>query len=358
MSKSIRRNDPCPCGSGKKYKNCCLGKQDNPDYSNIENIPTIYKAGRKEARFKECIHPDKSSCSEKIIVAHTIQNNRILSKISDNGEVYMPCPKPDFQFNFQHKYGRKEATTFTGFCGYHDKTTFQPIEDYDFEGTDEQVFLYVYRTFALEYHKKKEASRMMQSFFSQKPSVADIPGWLKNGKTSFQMAVSDYEEEKELFDFSIMHKKYDVLTSFVWCFDGFSNFAATGAEVITEDFDGNQIQDLYDYTVPARHMYFSVFPDDKKTYAIIAWFKKYDTLFEPIKKKLSALDETEKKNFINNTIAIDCENIVIKPSAWDALNEETKKQFEELFVFSALFPSSNGDMASRIKNPLFDLFAL
>ncbi|MBI1993744.1 MAG: SEC-C domain-containing protein [Deltaproteobacteria bacterium] len=20
------RNDPCPCGSGKKYKRCCLGK--------------------------------------------------------------------------------------------------------------------------------------------------------------------------------------------------------------------------------------------------------------------------------------------------------------------------------------------
>ena len=24
----IGRNDPCPCGSGKKYKNCCLGKED------------------------------------------------------------------------------------------------------------------------------------------------------------------------------------------------------------------------------------------------------------------------------------------------------------------------------------------
>ena len=23
---SIGRNDPCPCGNGKKYKNCCLGK--------------------------------------------------------------------------------------------------------------------------------------------------------------------------------------------------------------------------------------------------------------------------------------------------------------------------------------------
>jgi hypothetical protein len=25
----IRRNDPCPCGSGKKYKNCCLKNRGN-----------------------------------------------------------------------------------------------------------------------------------------------------------------------------------------------------------------------------------------------------------------------------------------------------------------------------------------
>ena len=24
MSEKIGRNDPCPCGSGKKYKSCCL----------------------------------------------------------------------------------------------------------------------------------------------------------------------------------------------------------------------------------------------------------------------------------------------------------------------------------------------
>ena len=23
----IGRNDPCPCGSGKKYKNCCMNKK-------------------------------------------------------------------------------------------------------------------------------------------------------------------------------------------------------------------------------------------------------------------------------------------------------------------------------------------
>jgi uncharacterized protein YecA (UPF0149 family) len=23
----VGRNDPCPCGSGKKYKKCCMSKQ-------------------------------------------------------------------------------------------------------------------------------------------------------------------------------------------------------------------------------------------------------------------------------------------------------------------------------------------
>lgn len=26
MEQKIGRNDPCPCGSGKKYKNCCINK--------------------------------------------------------------------------------------------------------------------------------------------------------------------------------------------------------------------------------------------------------------------------------------------------------------------------------------------
>lgn len=27
MNDKIKRNDPCPCGSGKKYKACCLKKE-------------------------------------------------------------------------------------------------------------------------------------------------------------------------------------------------------------------------------------------------------------------------------------------------------------------------------------------
>lgn len=50
LNKKIKvgRNDPCPCGSGLKYKKCCLGKTDVP---NID-IKSLYKEKHK-IRLKE-----------------------------------------------------------------------------------------------------------------------------------------------------------------------------------------------------------------------------------------------------------------------------------------------------------------
>ncbi|WMJ16409.1 SEC-C metal-binding domain-containing protein [Geobacillus proteiniphilus] len=32
---SIGRNDPCPCGSGKKYKKCCMNKQQKHEIKRV-----------------------------------------------------------------------------------------------------------------------------------------------------------------------------------------------------------------------------------------------------------------------------------------------------------------------------------
>ena len=38
--KKLGRNDPCPCGSGKKYKQCCLKAEDIPrDSDRSEAVP-------------------------------------------------------------------------------------------------------------------------------------------------------------------------------------------------------------------------------------------------------------------------------------------------------------------------------
>ncbi len=355
MKQHIGRNDPCPCGSGKKYKKCCVNKADNPLFSEINNLPMIYKDLRKSARIKTCIYPDHTLCSEKIVGAHSIQNNKILTKISDCGKVYMPCPRNDLSFQLQKEYGRKEASVFTGFCAYHDKTVFQPIEDHDFVGTQEQVFLFIYRAFALEYHKKREAVRMEQQFFSQKPSIISMNDRV-DGKTGFEMAVNDFEEEKRIFDDALLNRKYDVLTSLVWTFDGFSNFAASGGEAPARDYENNLIQDLMNPSVPARHIFLSVFPENDKTYAIIAWLKQYDSLFSSIKERLMKTSDNEKRNYINNTIPIIAENICIKPSAWNALPKIEQDEFGMLFFGLADIMETTGQKFDRFQKPSFDLF--
>jgi methionyl aminopeptidase len=47
FTEKIGRNEPCPCGSGRKYKKCCLGKKDLPE----EVIKQAY-AQKYHIRFK------------------------------------------------------------------------------------------------------------------------------------------------------------------------------------------------------------------------------------------------------------------------------------------------------------------
>lgn len=41
MAKKPNRNDPCSCGSGKKYKNCCQNKDESQMSSKIGIIGVV-----------------------------------------------------------------------------------------------------------------------------------------------------------------------------------------------------------------------------------------------------------------------------------------------------------------------------
>lgn len=356
MTKKIGRNDPCPCGSGKKYKKCCLGKEDDYDFANPANILESYKKVRKESHIKQCLYPDHTKCTEKIISAHSIQNNKILKKISDNGQVYMPCPKVNNPFEIQTIYGRKEASVFTGFCGYHDKTIFQPIEDKDFTGTNEQIFLYIYRAFAIEFHKKQESMEIEKKIYSKLPSLINDNNFV-SPFNAVKLAIEDFKVEKEIFDQALLGNNYDVLTSFVWEFPHFSNFAGSGYEAPITDLTGKILQDLTDENSRAAHIFYSVFPENNSTYAIIAWLKVYDELFAPIKEQLSELNDIQRKNYINNSLPIVSENIAIKPSSWDKLSKKQQDEFASLIWGMSLIYEQSGTHFDRTKAPMYDMFS-
>ncbi len=41
MTEKIGRNDPCPCGSGKKYKKCCMGKDKEQKKEFLEKVESM-----------------------------------------------------------------------------------------------------------------------------------------------------------------------------------------------------------------------------------------------------------------------------------------------------------------------------
>lgn len=45
MDKKVKRNDPCPCGSGKKYKQCCMQKEQS-------SVKTYTNDGKRKFKAK------------------------------------------------------------------------------------------------------------------------------------------------------------------------------------------------------------------------------------------------------------------------------------------------------------------
>lgn len=353
----IGRNEKCPCGSGLKYKKCCLNKRDDSNFSDLNNIHRNYKWLKKQSKIKQCLHPNDQECSEKIIAAHSIQNNKILKSIADNGCLYMPSHKSDNPFLPMTKWGRREATVFTGFCGYHDNELFKSIENYDFNKTAEHVFLYIYRCFAIEYHRKQEAIKMQQLVYNKKPSL--IRNQPDDPFIGVKLSLSDLSVCKEKFDESIKNKKYDILQYIIWEFDEKINFAASGFEVVCTDLKGNKIQDILDTAIHAKHLFYSVFPEGTKSYCILAWIKEEDDIFSEYYNQLIDLEYEQQKKFINNLLPRTTENIVINPTAWDKLDSNKKDEFGMLFWGLAdLYEISTNESFAMLSHTTFDLFTL
>ena len=84
--------EDCPCGSSKKFKFCCYAKaretnrkQNSRPYNySDDRLKNMAHSLWKDTDFKYCFAND-DQCRGKIKSAHSIQNNRVLNRISEEG---------------------------------------------------------------------------------------------------------------------------------------------------------------------------------------------------------------------------------------------------------------------------------
>lgn len=139
MSSKIGRNEPCYCGSGMKYKHCCLKNDSKEEVDNDKQFKKyMSEVFLHKKEFKKCYHSiDKNNCNNEVISSHSISKNSSLHKISEGEHVYWRSlslkkffNKDMFDFSsiFDiEKISIKKASTFYGFCKYHDNELFKEL---------------------------------------------------------------------------------------------------------------------------------------------------------------------------------------------------------------------------------------
>ena len=172
----IGRNDPCPCGSGKKHKHCCL-----EGGANQKNWFAKAATLQREMSRGECSAPPqwKHNCDARIVKAHTVPQAS-LSRIAVNGHVLSFLPNAASLEEYgpalpPQRRGIRLASTFTGFCAKHDDSVFAPLEKVPFTGTSEQCFLLAYRALARELYLKKAILRYWEWRGGQMSKEMGIP---------------------------------------------------------------------------------------------------------------------------------------------------------------------------------------
>jgi len=130
---------------------------------NIIEFNKRLSAFRSGSRIKECFYHKKDECEVDIKQSHSIQRNGRLSiiegEVNGNNSVYTFT---HFETSRDHlvgnlkPIGKGSASTFFGFCDYHDTVLFSDIENFKFDSSEKHLFLHSYRSFAHSYHRKLE----------------------------------------------------------------------------------------------------------------------------------------------------------------------------------------------------------
>lgn len=341
-------NEKCWCNSGLEFKNCHYNRDRLAPVSQGEAI----RASKDLSLRKACYVPSvlKDECSSKIIKAHTVSKSGSLEPISDSTNHVLGLKislanliKNDGRLQLE-KIGINQASTFTGFCSYHDKSLFSCIEDRPFQADEEQCFALLYRSISKELYAKEGALK-----------TNDLLKGMDNGKSEFQQVliqsfVADYKlgVEAAIQELSTLKLKLDDelvgkssldICHVVLEFNKYLPIVVSSICSPTEDFQGNSIQDLSDLTVEAQPLFFNSFSSGGKSFVVFSFLKK-DFKIRGFVDSFLCIEQSKMFTALVSFFCGSAENIFVSPDWWDSLVSKPKRKINKLLL-AGIFQTSD-----------------
>jgi len=291
-------------------------------------ISQVKSSLSRECQFKECVFPDHSNCSNKVIKSHSIQKNKILKHIAENGMV-ISVDSEDILFTHEfRKIGINSASTFFGFCNYHDAKIFSEIENEDYTGRIEQNFLHSYRACASEYVRSKVSVCLYEKAIERDPinpykkmAPKKLNGVLRSEK--------DYYSILEQFSNELIKPKdernFNIISSKIFQLPYESLLAVNESFPIEYDFQENLINDLADTSKRPAPIFLTIFPYKGKTFILFSWLSEDWETYQSIISKLEMFTHSEKEIFFSNLIICHGNNFFISPSKYFQMPNKLRK---------------------------------
>lgn len=286
---------------------------------------------KKHGNQKFCFYKDKTNCSSKIKKAHSIQKNKILTqlegKIKNNQLLYsLYSTEADEDFNVIKlvPIGKKSASVFTGFCDYHDSTIFSPIENFDFDFTEQQKFLLTYRAFAHAFH---QLSEIYKYYLSDGHFVKSWPKDYLEGHiklTEYRLwKVSKY---KILIDNIMEIKNYSGIEYHIRVIKPFVPIASS--TILTPMYTpknrylNTKTEDSY--------LVLNVLPDTNRTIIMLSNFH-IDKMGKILFDELKSLNDDQFTAAISSLMIYSTENTFFSPELWNRFTPTLKQTlFDEI----------------------------
>lgn len=274
----------------------------------IMELKKIYN----RSKISECNHPQKQECDKKIIKAHSIQRNGVLSNIARDGKVLGIEP---FNYEF-HEIGCAKASVLRCFCGKHDKI-FSPIEDKKYESKNEQNFLLLYRGLVHSYHVRRE----LINFFEEYKVDESIIEAKKIG-------LEDMRAEKEILDEKLLSGNFEGVNAFYIELEGNFPLVCSSNFYLENDLNNNRIFNTFNPDLRIPTLSLNILSKEKVSYVVFNWRKKvkeYDDFF----KQMEKLDNKTLGRILNNLIPTYVDNLFISPTYWKYTKQNSREDFME-----------------------------
>lgn len=284
---------------------------------------------RSKARISECFHFDESECKGKIKKAHSIQRNGRLSlleeEVNGNTKIYS-FTEIDFDINSGEQVlkpiGKADASTFMGFCDFHDSTLFSAIENNLFKDDDEHCFFYSYRAFAMTQHRKTEQIKAFESKSKFNAIMGDI---IPKSLEGTYIGYNEGEVVREKLNDILKRMAYDELDYLSIQFPDFHPLAASAS--MTPKYSPKTHTKLNyhaEIEIPYEHVFFNLIPDKNGSILILSCLPESSKSVQYI-DEFEALPDLKQKKVLTSVLIGYIENTFISPFIYNQLKPAEKQ---------------------------------